>query len=263
MQERVHANMAAPTAPAVPGAGTRAAAWDRLWDLPEHRVFAAGPSFRHKLRLVLSLVHREELAGRALDVGCGTGELLSALPPTMTDLTGVDISARALEQAHQHCGRGRFFKLDIERGSLPETFDVIFCANALEEMEHDEAALRHMASMLTPRGALVIVTPHRRRYWTAKDVLAGNKRRYEREELAAKLQAAGFHDLHLTTWGWPLYRLWYRLMAVVKQEVVWQTPRRAGVARWLAAAAYRALFLDDLFRGSPRGSILIALARKP
>lgn len=238
------------------------AAWDTLWNVPEHRAFSRGPSFRHKVRLVQSRVRKHGLRGRVLDVACGTGELLSQLGPAMTELTGADVSIRALERARRVCPRARFVQLDIEASALPETFDVIFCTNALEEMERDGEALRHMTPMLSPGGVLVLVTPHRKDYWTAKDALAGNKRRYEREELRRKLADAGLRVVELTTWGWPFYRLWYRSMARVNQDAVWEQRSLTTLARWAGELAYRLLFLDDLFANAALGSILVAVARK-
>lgn len=215
------------------------------------------------MRLVWSLVQRHRLRGRALDIACGTGEFLARITPLMDSVTGVDISERALELARRTAPEARLLRLNIEAERLPETFDVVFCANALEEMERDEAALRNMAEMLSLNGALVLVVPHRKKYWTAKDELAGNKRRYEREELAEKLLRAGLHVAEIRTWGWPLYRLWYRMMTNVNQTAVWQQHTAGKLASRIADIAYRLLFLDDLFVNWRTGGILFAVARKP
>lgn len=241
----------------------RTVTWDALWDIPEHRALSHGPSYRHKMRRVWGLVRRHRLRGRALDVACGTGEFLACIAPVMDSVTGADFSVRALELARQVAPGARLLQLNIEISRLPETFDVVFCANALEEMERDEAALRNMAEMLAPNGALVLVVPHRKMYWTVKDELAGNKRRYEKEELVEKLMRAGLHVAEIQTWGWPLYRIWYRSMTSVNQTALWQQPTAGRLASWTAEIAYRLLFVDDLFTNRHAGSILFAVARKP
>lgn len=202
------------------------------------------------------------LRGSIADVACGTGEFLASLDGRFSDLVGLDLSTRALEKARTICPRARYLQGNIEEQALAETFDVVVCMNALEEMSSDLAAIRHMAQMLKENGYLIIVTPHRKAYWTEKDALAGNKRRYERADLQNLLHQAGLRVRECRTWGWPLYRLWYRMMVGVDQRDVWKTSSRGTVARLASTVAYHLLRTDDLFTNTSRGSIMFAIAQR-
>jgi len=239
------------------------AKWDTLWQKEENKRADVGPSFRHKMRLVLHLVRKHQLSGDILDVACGTGVLLTKLRPFATSLTGCDISEQALRIAGGIFPQAKYFRLDIEKDALPNQFDSIFCTNALEEIENDQAALNHMVSMLKPGGHLLIVTPHRKDYWTEKDVVAQNQRRYERQELKDKIQNSGLNVTEMMTWGWPIYRIWYQAMNRVNQQQVWHEKKLSIMAMVAARIAYFVLFIDDLFRNDPKASILVALAQKP
>lgn len=238
-------------------------AWDALWQRPRNRNFAIGPSFRHKLRILRSLTRAVGVRGRVVDVACGTGDLLEYLATISSDLTGVDLSATAIEVARVRCPSARLLPLDIEKGPLPETFDAVFCTNALEEMKEDGPALANMSAMLRPGGYLFLVVPHRMDYWTEVDDFAGNRRRYERQEMEGRLARTGLEVVRSVSWGWPLYRLWYRVMRSVRQDAVWSNAPMGLAARLVSKLVYVVLFLDDLFWNSPRGSFLAIAARKP
>ncbi len=241
---------------------SEASRWDELWNHGANQNFSIGPSFRHKLRILLRLVVKYRVSGSIMDAACGTGELLSILSERFDDLTGTDISKKALEITAQRLPKVESHLLDLEKASLPKTFDAVFCTNALEEIKDDEAALRNLSSMVNPEGLLFLVVPHRKAYWTQKDSYAGNQRRYERDEIVERLSRNGLHVVEMVTWGWPLYRLWYGAMNSVKQETVWKDQTLSWLARIAASIAYTALFFDDLFWNSSRGSILVVVARK-
>lgn len=238
-------------------------AWDKLWHLPENREFDVGPSWRSKLRHLHRLVGQETIGGKVLDVACGMGRLLKEFDGRAGELVGIDASTEALKAAQIYFPKARYQQLNIEHEILHETFDWIFCTNALEEMENDEAALRNMAAMLKPGGKLIVVVPHRHMYWTSKDRMAGNKRRYEIFELVEKMQRGGLTVVTYRTWGWPLYRVWYHLMERVDQGKIWNKKSVSRLARALAHVAYLGLMFDDLFTGSSYGSVLLMMAHKP
>lgn len=236
------------------------ASWDSLWDRPENTQFAAGPSFRHKMRILMRLVRKYgKHNGATLDIACGTGELLAMLPSAIKK-NGIDISRLAVERAGRALPTARFQVLDIEKQTLSDKFSMIFCTNALEEMTSDGAAIKNMASMLDNDGRLFIVTPHRKAYWTKKDKEAGNKRRYEISEIKTLLSNANLRTIAIRSWGWPLYRVWYRAMAQVNQDTVWKGQKRTAFARMLSIVAYTVLWIDDIFAWTQYGSILFIVA---
>jgi SAM-dependent methyltransferase len=69
--------------------------------------------------------------------------------------------------------------------------DSIFSTNMLEHIKDDVAVLRDMASAVSPGGRVVNLVPAYRYLYGEADRVIGHYRRYERDELRAKMEAAG------------------------------------------------------------------------
>ena len=75
-------------------------------------------------------------------------------------------------------------------------FDSVICLNVLEHIEDDVGALRRLHDLLAPRGRIVLIVPALQSLYGEIDRAIGHYRRYERDDLAAKLRAAGFRVEH-------------------------------------------------------------------
>jgi ubiquinone/menaquinone biosynthesis C-methylase UbiE len=96
--------------------------------------------------------------GRVLDVGCGTGRLVTALAERGVDATGVDSSARMLEVARRKLPRGRFVEAAAERLPFADgTFDRVVFGLVVHLVER-KAAFAEARRVLAPEGAVAIVT---------------------------------------------------------------------------------------------------------
>jgi SAM-dependent methyltransferase len=101
---------------------------------------------------------------RALDVGCGEGILARRLRHRVPQVIGVDADARSIALARTQGGEveyvhGEFMTEPFE----PASFDFVACIAALHHMD-PRAALQRMASLLRPRGRLVVVGLARSRH---------------------------------------------------------------------------------------------------
>ncbi|MFJ4609612.1 methyltransferase, FxLD system [Streptomyces griseus] len=107
--------------------------------------------------------------GRALDVGCGTGELAVTLAGMGYTVDAVDYAEEALKRAradHAEVKGVRWWCLDIEREPLPETapdeepgFDLITLRLCIAFISNRTALLRTLGTQLRAGGAIVIITP--------------------------------------------------------------------------------------------------------
>lgn len=117
-----------------------------------------------------SFIRGSSFSGRVLDVGCGTGRLLSHLPSAEYERFGIDISLGMVQQAIQ-----RDSLLQCMRGSATElpfpddTFDVVFCAAVLHHLAHKEAVRNAIQEIVrvTRSGGTAIIWDHNPRnpYW--------------------------------------------------------------------------------------------------
>ncbi|GMV42778.1 MAG: hypothetical protein AMXMBFR64_44940 [Myxococcales bacterium] len=155
-------------------------------------------------RVILALAERE-LRGRAarvLDVGCGTGATLAALARVVGaegDVRGVEPDAGALE----FCARrglsgvvqGRAEALPFDDGS----FDLVLALDVIEHIEDDAAAVRELARVTRPGGAVLVTVPAHPLLWSRHDEALHHVRRYRRGELVRVLRGAG---LRIETLSW-------------------------------------------------------------
>ena len=89
-----------------------------------------------------------------LEIGCGSGELLSGL--NTRKIAGVDVSPKQVELARQRLPQGRFFVQAGENLSLNETFDFVILADTVNEAADIEGMLRRVKSVSTPQTRVIL-----------------------------------------------------------------------------------------------------------
>jgi SAM-dependent methyltransferase len=136
---------------------------------------------------------------------------------------GVEVdpeSARIARERLARCGRG-----DIVTGiaaDLGECFDVVCAFEVLEHVEDDAAAVREWREQVGPGGWFVLSVPAWQHRWGAHDEKAGHFRRYDRDGLASLVSQAGFSEVAVLCYGFPLlsalHPLWNSLSARARAE---------------------------------------------
>lgn len=154
--------------------------------------------FQGRKDLVLSLLERYCPCAepRILDVGCGTGGMLTEYASHGPSL-GLD---SAPEAAH-FCGR-RALSMVLGSGThLPFgdcSMDVVSALDVIEHVDDDRAILREMRRVCSPRGLLLLTVPAFQFLWSSHDDLNHHKRRYILPDLRERLVEAGFQPLKLS-----------------------------------------------------------------
>ncbi|MDX8477326.1 trifunctional glycosyltransferase/class I SAM-dependent methyltransferase/polysaccharide deacetylase [Mesorhizobium sp. VK24D] len=99
--------------------------------------------------------------GRALELACAEGHFTRQLAPRVGHLTATDISAVAIERAHDRCSdqpNVDFGVLDFSADTLPGEMDLIVCSEVLYYLD-DLAELRRIAKKfveaLAPGGSFI------------------------------------------------------------------------------------------------------------
>jgi SAM-dependent methyltransferase len=152
--------------------------------------------FRARNRLLLWAFERFVELGsqRYLEIGCGTGFVLSAVERRFFDWTlfGSEVLEPGLAFARERIKRAELLCLDARRLPFDGELDVIGAFDVLEHIEEDEAVLKEIHRALRPVGRLFLTVPQHPFLWSAADDAAHHVRRYTASELAAKLERAGF-----------------------------------------------------------------------
>jgi SAM-dependent methyltransferase len=153
---------------------------------------------------------------RVLDVGCGTGELLSVIRSAgNSDVFGVEPSPAAAQIARDERGH------HVQTGTLEqmklrsESIDIVLLSHVLEHLPSPKRTMREISRILKPGGTVIIWVPNARsmaarilgRYWMGWDVprhfyafTPGSL--YRLSESACLRPGEILHEKHAIEWAW-------------------------------------------------------------
>ena len=212
---------------------------------------------------------------RVLEIGCGLGSF-GQLLATRYDYTGLEPDSEAYAAAAGRVGNlGRLLNVPVEE-LPPGTFDVVCAFEVLEHIEDDLAALRAWQAQLRPGGSLVLSVPAGRDRFGPTDLKAGHFRRYDVEDLRRVLVEAGYADVAVRAYGFPMgYALeWGRnLYASRHAGSESMAERTSASGRWLQPPGWAAVGMWALawpwrlvqrpFGGRGTGLVARATVRNP
>ncbi|WP_297436956.1 class I SAM-dependent methyltransferase [Thermococcus sp.] len=156
---------------------------------------------RTEKRLIFSMMRSR--GGRALDLGCGTGNYTLELKRRGFDVTGLDASEGMLKVARAKglpCIEGDAYSLPFADGS----FDLVLSVTMFEFIREPERVLAEVHRILRPGGEVVIGTMNGRSLWflfkRLKSLFVETAYRYARfytpSELEGLLRDFGFVDVN-------------------------------------------------------------------
>ena len=198
---------------------------------------------------------------RVLEVGAGVGNMTRfMIGRERVIATEIDPKYRQilhhLFDVYPHVTIDRFDLNEATAPAAAENVDTIVCLNVLEHIERDEVALASFQRLLVPGGRLVLLVPALQALYGSLDRALDHHRRYSREELLGKLQAAGFEVE--ASWFFNLLGVagWFLNSRVLRRTTF--PPVQLALYDRLVP-----LFrLESRFK-LPFGMSLIAIARKP
>jgi ubiquinone/menaquinone biosynthesis C-methylase UbiE len=221
--------------------------------------------FVSRRRLAPALLSRFSSPGLTLDVGCGTGAVLTELQ-ARGEAVGIDLSGTALEYAAER-GLTNLVKADAQ--ALPfssAAFQSVVSLDTLEHVPDDKAAAREIARVLKPGGVAVINVPAFRWLWGPHDVALMHCRRYTRGELKKLLEDAGLQVVKAS------YGVFFLFPVVLIIRLADRLGRRKPevvlppVPGWFNRFLTALMSLEEMAipsLGLPWGSSVVAIARKP
>lgn len=228
-----------------------------------------GPRFAARVQL-LDQIFRRHRPSRALDIGCGRGAVTRILARRARKVVATEVTERAVEAATESLAdidNVEVHLLDLFAGTDQEAplsgrrFGLVLLSEVLEHLEDDVGALLAIRRVLEDDGVLVVTVPRNPALWSLEDELWGHRRRYAKDDLLRKLQAAGFRASTVWTWGFPftqyLVRLHIQLLGrgtSAGEYVPYSPPRPARPLLHLARVAFTLMArFEQLFKAADRG----------
>ena len=101
----------------------------------------------------------DEPAGKALDIGCGVGQVVQRLMDAGHEAHGVEVSGPNIEKAKRVSDRCQLY----DGRTLPfgdATFDSVGALNVLEHVEEPEAFVTELVRVVKPGGKVVVSSPN-------------------------------------------------------------------------------------------------------
>ena len=197
---------------------------------------------------------------RVLEIGSGTG-LMTKYLAGRTRVTATDIDqdyVGLLTRTFAGNPNVDVRRLDLatlgENGLPKREFDTVVCSNVLEHIEDDAGALGAIRDVLAPGGRVVLIIPAVKGLYGEIDRAIHHYRRYSRDEIRAKLEAAGLHVEHLSYFNMLGIPGWWLNAVVLRRRAV--PGFQAKVNDWLVPW----LRLERGF-GPPVGMSLLVVGR--
>jgi ArsR family transcriptional regulator len=166
----------------------------RQWD-DLARTLLPVPEYRERM---LALVPG---GGTVLEIGIGTGGLLTELAAKAAKVIGVDHSPAMLEEARRRLAEGGASGIDLRLGEmthLPLPDASVGCVVANMVLHHaadPQAVLAEIRRVLAPGGLLLIADLARHEREAAREQLADQWLGFDEAELTGWLRSAGFAEI--------------------------------------------------------------------
>jgi glycosyltransferase involved in cell wall biosynthesis len=167
------------------------------------------------------------LGNSVLEIGAGMGNLTRHLARRRARYIASDINAEHIARlrtrlAHRPNLEIRHLNLECPddfRG-LAAAMDTVVCLNVVEHVADDLLALRNVFDSLAPGGRAVILVPQCQWAFGALDEALGHFRRYSRDQLARRMEEAGFRLEAMLSFnrvslpGWYVTGRWLRRRSI-------------------------------------------------
>nr|VFK77993.1 MAG: Methyltransferase domain-containing protein [Candidatus Kentron sp. SD] len=171
-------------------------------------------------------------ADRLLEIGCGTGFVLSGIAEAFPEskLTGTDIFCAGLAHAARRVPGAELYQMDARCIPYRDEFDVIGAFDVLEHIEEDGTVLREIFAALRPGGGIAVTVPQHPWLWSRQDEHACHVRRYRTGELREKVLRAGFQVVFETSFvSFLLPAMFVSRLFMYRKNKVSENPPRRGI----------------------------------
>ncbi|WP_416397756.1 class I SAM-dependent methyltransferase [Allohahella sp. A8] len=181
----------------------------------KQHITAPAPRFLLRYFFLKQLLKQHSLVRRSFEEACEIGPGLGDVSSFFTaanDVTQMNLfegSAQAREILEKRFRGNGNISVRNEFSQDDNRYQIVLCFEVIEHIENDEAFLTSIFASLKQEGWFIGSVPAYMRKWQAIDELAGHFRRYEPSELYEKLSNAGFTDISVYIYGFPLTNIMF------------------------------------------------------
>lgn len=237
-----------------------------------------------KLVLRESCVHdmsREWTPSCFVEMGAGTGGMTRLFLDRGFYGASHDLGKDSREMMRANlAGYGDRIRVVERIEDIPQTtFDYLLAFEVLEHIEDDIGTLTAWSRCLKPGGRLLVSVPAHQRKFGKSDELVGHVRRYEKPQLRTLIEGAGFANVRIVNYGFPVTELTRRFsnylvrheqsydgMDAVQRSIRSAQIKPKTISRWLKVFSGRLVapfcLVQRWFYGMDLGDGFVATAVK-
>jgi 2-polyprenyl-3-methyl-5-hydroxy-6-metoxy-1,4-benzoquinol methylase len=142
------------------------------------------------------------------EVGCGHGLVINQIEKEFeTVVDGGDLNDYALKKIEGNKGTIYCYNIYQKSEAFKNKYDGVILFDVIEHIDDDVDFLITSCFHVKPGGLVMINVPAYQTLFSKYDTAVGHKRRYTKEVLKAKMEAAGIEEIKLSYWGFSLVPL--------------------------------------------------------
>ena len=245
--------------------------WDAHWDqYAESAALNPAQRMRHDLIARLLCETDDTANSRIFDLGSGQGDLLQKLQPLLpgAEFLGAELSERGVAISRRKVPQATFMVADIFQppaalSALEGWATHAVCSEVLEHVDDPVSFLKHARKYLAPEARLIVTVPGGP--MSAFDRHIGHRQHFDRGQVRALLEQAGYGVERIYLAGFPFFNL-YRLLVIARGKRLAQDVETKSSGISPAVAGFTIKFFRLLFRFNLRDSSfgwqVMAVARK-
>jgi SAM-dependent methyltransferase len=135
-----------------------------LWEMAANwwqSNFTEGADPEYEEQILPMVEHYARGATRALDIGCGEGQISRRLERQGAKVVGLDPAAAQVRMARRRGGSSRYLRAGAQHLPFSDaSFDTVVLCLAIEHVEPFESAIQEVARVLMPGGRFVFLLVH-------------------------------------------------------------------------------------------------------
>lgn len=136
--------------------------YERYWQNAEESIPTKDPTTSKRLELLFCTLKKTMAGKKVLDAGCGVGFFTNAIYEAGFESVGMDISEKAISEAHLKYPGIQFQcnALDTRWPFEDGSFDVVFSTEVIEHIHGIYEMFAEMNRVLKKEGMLILTTPY-------------------------------------------------------------------------------------------------------